>query len=108
MAGEQLPAGIDLRADAWATPRMTPPASVPQRLPRPPMITASKPKISRAGRSTGSKLVRTREEDAGDRDDRQRQRHGEAEDVAVVEAHQLGEVRHRRRSARKARPSAVR
>ena len=44
---------------AWATPRMMPPASVPHMLPRPPMITASKPKMSRAGPIAGSKLART-------------------------------------------------
>src|SRR5258705_2306591 len=43
----------------WATPSRMPPKSVPHRLPRPPMITASKPKISRAGPIAGSKLVRT-------------------------------------------------
>src|SRR5665647_1562086 len=44
---------------ACDTPRMMPPASVPHMLPSPPMITASKPKISRAGPIEGSKLVRT-------------------------------------------------
>ena len=44
---------------ACATPRMMPPASVPHMLPSPPMITASKPKISRAGPIAGSKLART-------------------------------------------------
>src|SRR5262249_5560765 len=44
---------------ACDTPRMMPPASVPHMLPRPPMMTASKPKISRAGPIAGSKLVRT-------------------------------------------------
>src|SRR5262245_22206779 len=42
---------------ACATPRMMPPTSVPHILPRPPMITASKPKIRRAGPIDGSKLV---------------------------------------------------
>ena len=41
---------------ACATPRMMPPASVPQRLPRPPMITASKPKIRRAGPIDGIEI----------------------------------------------------
>src|SRR5262249_29148605 len=44
---------------ACDTPRMILPASVPHMLPRPPMMTASKPKISRAGPIAGSKLVRT-------------------------------------------------
>ena len=44
---------------ACDTPRMMPPASVPHMLPSPPMITASKPKIRRAGPIAGSKLVRT-------------------------------------------------
>src|SRR5215475_10010760 len=44
---------------ACDAPRMMPPASVPHMLPRPPMMTASKPKISRAGPIAGSKLVRT-------------------------------------------------
>jgi hypothetical protein len=70
---------------AWATPRTSPPANVPHRLPRPPMITASKPKIRRAGPIAGSKLARH----AGDRHYRQRERHGERENVSVVEAHEL-------------------
>src|SRR5262249_37552274 len=41
------------------TPRMMPPEGVPHMLPSPPMITASKPKIRRAGPIAGSKLVRT-------------------------------------------------
>src|SRR5664279_5045726 len=44
---------------ACDTPRITPPTSVPHILPSPPMMTASKPKISRAGPMAGSKLVRT-------------------------------------------------
>jgi hypothetical protein len=36
-----------------------PPANVPHMLPSPPMITASKAKISRAGPMAGSKLART-------------------------------------------------
>ena len=40
-----------------ATPSTIPPRSVPQREPSPPMITASKAKISRAGPLDGSKLV---------------------------------------------------
>ena len=70
------------------------------------MITASKAKIRRAGPLAGSKLVRIAEEHAGDRHDRQRQRHGEREDVAIVEAHELC-VRWLSEVARKARPSAV-
>src|SRR5690606_7409427 len=42
-----------------ATPSTMPPASVPQSEPRPPMITASKPKMRRPGPLAGSKLVRT-------------------------------------------------
>ena len=38
----------------WATPRVMPPASVPQSEPRPPMITASKAKMSRIGPLDGS------------------------------------------------------
>src|SRR5262249_44639312 len=44
---------------ACDTPRMMPPTSVPHMLPRPPMMTASKPNIRRAGPIAGSKLVRT-------------------------------------------------
>ena len=33
--------GLILAPTVWATPMMTPPASVPQKLPNPPMITAS-------------------------------------------------------------------
>src|SRR5436190_12857619 len=44
---------------ACDTPRIMPPASVPHMLPRPPMMTASNPKIRRAGPMAGSKLVRT-------------------------------------------------
>ncbi len=58
-------------------------------LPSPPMITASKPKISRAGPIDGSKLARTAKQHAGDGDDRERERHRQREDVGVVEAHQL-------------------
>ena len=53
------------------------------------MMTASKPKIRRAGPIAGSKLVRTARNTPGDRDDGERQRHGEREHVTVVEAHQL-------------------
>ncbi len=77
---------------ACATPRMTPPASVPHMLPSPPMITASKPKISRAGPIDGSKLARTASSTPAIADDRERERHRQREDVAIVEAHQL---RHR-------------
>ncbi len=40
------------------TPKITLPARVPHRLTRPPMITASKPKISRPGPKKGSKFDR--------------------------------------------------
>ena len=36
------PPGWNLAPIAWATPRITPPASVPHRLPSPPIMTASK------------------------------------------------------------------
>ena len=55
------------------------------------MITASKPKISRAGPIGGIEIGADGEEHAGDRDDGERQRHGERENVAVVEAHELGD-----------------
>src|SRR5262249_7214172 len=51
--------GLICAAIACDTPRMMPPTSVPHMLPRPPMMTASKPKIRRAGPIAGSKLVRT-------------------------------------------------
>lgn len=41
-----------------ATPRINPPASVPQKLPNPPMMTASNPNSSRAGPENGSKFDR--------------------------------------------------
>ena len=43
---------------AWAMPSTMPPISVPHMLPRPPMITASKARISRIGPAAGSKFVR--------------------------------------------------
>src|SRR5712691_6504046 len=43
---------------ACDTPRMMPPASVPHMLPRPPMMTASKPKIRRAGPMASAKMWR--------------------------------------------------
>src|SRR5581483_5557506 len=43
----------------WAIPSATPPTSVPQSEPRPPMITASKANRSRVGPVVGAKLVRT-------------------------------------------------
>src|SRR5205807_9875263 len=48
------PLGSIWAPTACATPRMTPPARVPQREPTPPMMTASKAKISRAGPALGS------------------------------------------------------
>jgi len=87
MASEQLPAGIDLGADGLGNTEN----DAAQRLPRPPMITASKPKISRPPPMEGSKLVRiprrmpatavTASDSAI-----------ETEDVASVQAHQLGDV----------------
>ena len=56
------------------------------------MMTASKPKISRAGPIDGSKLVAHREQHAGDGDDGERQRHRQPEHMGVVQAHEL---RHR-------------
>ena len=43
---------------ACAMPSTTPPISVPHMLPSPPMITASKARISRIGPAAGSKMVR--------------------------------------------------
>ena len=43
---------------ACATPSTTPPISVPHMLPSPPMITASKARMSRIGPAAGSKIVR--------------------------------------------------
>ena len=57
------------------------------------MMTASKPKISRAGPVRRIEIGAHREEHAGNRNHRQRQRHRQRENMAVVEAHQL---RHRR------------
>ena len=59
MAGQHPPAGGELRPQVWATPRTSPPASVPQIDPSPPMTTASKAKISRVGPMLGVKVVRT-------------------------------------------------
>ena len=60
MLGEDLPGGVDLRAEILRDPdASTPPASVPQRLPRPPSTTASKAASSRLGPIAGSKLVQT-------------------------------------------------
>src|SRR4029450_13239593 len=42
----------------WAPPSTIPPASVPHKDPSPPMMTASKAKISRVGPSAGEKVVR--------------------------------------------------
>jgi hypothetical protein len=58
MPRQRLPFGRDLRPVVCATPRITPPASVPQKLPKPPMITASKAKIRREGPISGSKVAR--------------------------------------------------
>src|SRR4029450_2129028 len=44
---------------ACSMPNITPPASVPQREPRPPMITASKAKSSRSGPLLNENVVRT-------------------------------------------------
>src|SRR5262249_3278119 len=51
--------GSILAPIAWATPRTMPPARVPHRLPSPPMMTASNPKLRRAGPIAGPKLART-------------------------------------------------
>jgi hypothetical protein len=74
-------------------------------LPSPPMMTASKPKISRAGPDRRVEIGAHGKKDAGDRDDRKRQRHGQRKDVAIVETHQL---RHRLIVRRRAEGAAER
>ena len=77
---------------ACATPRMMPPASVPHMLPSPPMMTASKPKISRAGPIAGSKLARTASSTPATATMASDSAIASAEHVGVVQAHEL---RHR-------------
>ena len=93
MAGEHLPARIDLRADRLrdaeddAAGERAPQAAEPADDHR--LEAEDQPR--RADRRI--EIGAHRQKHAGDRDHRERQRHGEREDVAVVEAHQL---RHRR------------
>ena len=59
MAGEQIPARVELRADGLRHAQDDAAGERAPHEPSPPMITASKPKISRAGPIDGSKLART-------------------------------------------------
>ena len=108
MAGEHLQAGIDCEATLCTTPRMIPPASVPQKLDRPPMMTASKPKISRVGPVAGSKLARIASNTPASPTIASDRAHRQPEHMAVVEPHQLRHPRIVRLTARNARPIAVR
>ena len=59
MAGQQIPAGIELRADGLGDAENDAAGERAPHEPSPPMMTASKPNISRAGPIAGSKLART-------------------------------------------------
>ena len=89
MAGEHLPARIDLRADRLrdaendAAGERAPEAAEPADDHR--LEAEDQPRRPDRRIEIGA----DGEEHAGDRDDRERQRHREREDVAVVEAHQL-------------------
>ena len=58
MAREDAPARGDLGADGLGDAEDDPASSVPHSEPSPPMITASKPKMSRAGPTDGENVVR--------------------------------------------------
>ena len=89
MAGEQLPARIDLRADRL---RHAEDDAAGERAPHAAeaaddhgLEAEDQPRRSDRGIEIGAH----RQEDAGDRDHGERERHGEREDVPVVETHQL-------------------
>src|SRR5262245_52087502 len=92
MPGEHLPAGIDVGADALGDAEQD---AAEKRAPQAAeaaddhgLEAENQPRRS----DRWIKIGAHRDEHAGDRDDGERQRHAEREDVAVVEAHEL---RHR-------------
>ena len=89
MPGQQLPARIDLRAD-----RLRHAENDAARERAPHAAEAADDDRLEAEDQPGGPDRRVEigahgEKNAGDRDDRKRQRHGQREDVAIVETHQL-------------------
>ena len=72
-----------------AIPSTMPPINVPHMLPSPPIITASKARMSRIGPDEGAKIVRMHTGKGGEN-------HGDAErervKLAVIDAHELGGI----------------
>ena len=92
MPGQQLPARIDLRADRL---RHAEDDAARERAPHaaePADDDGLEAEDQPRGPDRRVEIGAHGKKDAGDRDDRKRQRHGQREDVAIVETHQL---RHR-------------
>ena len=89
MAGEQLPFRVDRGADRLRDAEHDAAGQRAPEQPRPPMITASKAKISRAGPDRRIEIGAHAEKQRGDRADREREAHRDREQLLVVDAHQL-------------------
>ena len=84
--------GLILAPTVWATPMMMPPASVPQKLPK-PADDHGLEGVEQACRSDGGVEVGAHAEiECGHRDHHHGHRHREGEDAPVVDAHQLGDL----------------
>ncbi len=85
--------GSILAPMAWATPMMMPPTSVPHRLPKPADDDGLEG-VEQACRPDGRVEIGAHAEiERGDGDHHHGDGGGEREDVAVVDAHQLGDLR---------------